>query len=98
MKEVTEIEARMAGMVDVLIYASFLFTPLSGLLVIQLLLRSGLFTAGTTERKVPLFSIKADYFVFKSQVHKWLVMAGFFIGWFVGTGVYVYLLDQLYFN
>ena len=56
----------MAGVIDVVIYASFLLSPLSGSLVFQLLLRSGLLTAGTTERKVPFYLSTAEYFSFKS--------------------------------
>lgn len=88
----------MTGVIDLLIYASFLFTPLSGLLVLQLLLRSGLLTAETTERKVPFFRRTAEYFSFKSKIHRWLAMAGFFIGWVVGTGLYITLLDRFYFG
>ena len=88
----------MTGVIDLVIYASFLLTPLSGLIVFQLLLRSGLLTTGTTERKVLFFRRTAEYFSFNSQIHRWLAMAGFIIGWAVGTGLYITLLDRFYFS
>lgn len=88
----------MAGVFDVLVYASFLLTPLVGFAVLQLLLSSGLFTAGTEERTVPFFSTTADYFTFKSRPHKWVVMAGFFASWIAALGVYIYFVDRLYFG
>ena len=80
------------------VYAGFLLSPLSGLLVFRLLLRSGLLTAGTTERKVPFYRSTAEGFSFKSQIHRWIAMAGFLIGWAVGAGVYMSLLSRFYFT
>ncbi|ERG93911.1 hypothetical protein [Haloquadratum walsbyi] len=88
----------MTGRVTLLIYASFILTPLCGLAIVQLLLRSGLFTAETTEQQVAFFPASSTFLEFKSQLHRWVVMAGFFIGWIVGIGLYIYLLDQFYFN
>lgn len=88
----------MTSVIDLLIYLSFLLTPLSGLLVFQLLLRSGVVTAGTTQQKIPFFGITAEYFTFKSQIHRWLTMVGFLVGWAIGTGLYMTLLDRFYFS
>lgn len=88
----------MAALITLLIYLSFIFTPLGGFVVLQLLLRAGWFTAGTTERKSPFLSATSEYFEFKSRVHRWAALGGFFLGWMVTLGLYIRLLDVFYFQ
>lgn len=83
---------------DPVVYLSFLLTPLGGLFILQVLLRTGWFTEGTDERKVPVLPTTTEYFVFKSRVHRWAVMAGFFLGWLLTVGVYIYVFDTFYFG
>lgn len=85
----------MSVIFGVLVYGGFALTPFGGFALLQLLLRSGWFTDGTEERKVPFFSTTAEYYLFKSRLHKWAVMIGFFIGWFITLGVYIYIIDTL---
>lgn len=88
----------MGLLLDALIYAGFLATPLAGFAVMQAPLRSGLFTAGTERRAVPLFLTTGEYFTYRSRFHELVVMAGFFLGWVTALGAYVYLLDMYYFG
>ena len=79
-----------------LVSLGFVLTPLSGLLALRLLLRSGLVTDGTEDRDVWFDDEPQTLHAYRSRFHKMLAWAASFAVWFLTLACYVFLVDALF--
>lgn len=89
----------MVSPLDIVVWLSFLLTPVGGVVGYHFLLRTGLFTDGTVTHSVLFFGQPAEYYTFTSRRHKLVaVLVGLGGGWGLTLLVYICVLNAVYYT